>query len=382
MGHYFPIPLNYYDYLKRRCSSLFPYVEKELAYLKEKGQSGPFQYENEYATYAKDYLKAETEAFAAHMFDTFAEHYGEHKAKEMLPEFLKSKDMEQAFHSFEMNYTIVVNFVLHGKKTFYIFPNIYEHLAQTSIDTDCELARLPFPNCQLVYDSSQAIDLLYQTGGHSPRTYDGAISVFASEVIEKGERKLFLNVLHADNHMVHYGIRRQLLLREKWTLEQALRTDWLKINPESENDTPFSIPDETFYTSGLNFFRSIVNTILYLGSNDPDLVEQLSPYRQLEERLAMAKSREKRKDIKGEMKRTSRVDYILVGRNIPRLMPPEAGSSVDKHREINVRFIVRGHWRNQPCGPGNSLRRPVWIRPHYKGPEISEIIKNRPYVVS
>ena len=33
-----------------------------------------------------------------------------------------------------------------------------------------------------------------------------------------------------------------------------------------------------------------------------------------------------------------------------------------------VRFPVRGHWRNQPCGPGRTLRRPVFVAPHIKGP--------------
>jgi hypothetical protein len=33
------------------------------------------------------------------------------------------------------------------------------------------------------------------------------------------------------------------------------------------------------------------------------------------------------------------------------------------------RWIVSGHWRSQPYGPASSLRRPVWIAPHIKGPE-------------
>ncbi|MEU4224367.1 hypothetical protein AB0F17_08740 [Nonomuraea sp. NPDC026600] len=32
-------------------------------------------------------------------------------------------------------------------------------------------------------------------------------------------------------------------------------------------------------------------------------------------------------------------------------------------------WVVRGHWRQQPYGPKGSLRRPVWIAPHVKGPE-------------
>jgi hypothetical protein len=32
------------------------------------------------------------------------------------------------------------------------------------------------------------------------------------------------------------------------------------------------------------------------------------------------------------------------------------------------RWLVSGHWRNQPYGPGRSLRRPQWIAPHLAGP--------------
>lgn len=38
-------------------------------------------------------------------------------------------------------------------------------------------------------------------------------------------------------------------------------------------------------------------------------------------------------------------------------------------REFTVRWMVRGHWRNQPYGPGRSRRRPTSINPHVKGPD-------------
>lgn len=41
------------------------------------------------------------------------------------------------------------------------------------------------------------------------------------------------------------------------------------------------------------------------------------------------------------------------------------GSQVEWAR----RWIVRGHWRQQPCGPASSLRRITWIDPFVKGPE-------------
>jgi hypothetical protein len=36
---------------------------------------------------------------------------------------------------------------------------------------------------------------------------------------------------------------------------------------------------------------------------------------------------------------------------------------------VAVRYVVRGHWRNQAWGPGRALRRPVWIHTHIRGPD-------------
>jgi hypothetical protein len=37
-------------------------------------------------------------------------------------------------------------------------------------------------------------------------------------------------------------------------------------------------------------------------------------------------------------------------------------------------WVVEGHWRWQPCGPGRSERRLIWIAPHIKGPDGAPLI--------
>lgn len=39
------------------------------------------------------------------------------------------------------------------------------------------------------------------------------------------------------------------------------------------------------------------------------------------------------------------------------------------------RWLVRGYWRQQACGPGRALRRPVFVAPHVKGPEGSPMVE-------
>lgn len=43
---------------------------------------------------------------------------------------------------------------------------------------------------------------------------------------------------------------------------------------------------------------------------------------------------------------------------------------------IACRFTVRGHWRNQACGKRGADRKPVWIKPHWKGPRDGERISH------
>jgi hypothetical protein len=38
-------------------------------------------------------------------------------------------------------------------------------------------------------------------------------------------------------------------------------------------------------------------------------------------------------------------------------------------RVYTARWLVRGHWRNQACGPARSERKHIFIEPHWKGPE-------------
>jgi len=54
-------------------------------------------------------------------------------------------------------------------------------------------------------------------------------------------------------------------------------------------------------------------------------------------------------------------------------MASEAALGKTKHAlpgwHVRVRFVVRGHWRNQPHGEGRQERKRIWIQPFWKGPE-------------
>lgn len=50
------------------------------------------------------------------------------------------------------------------------------------------------------------------------------------------------------------------------------------------------------------------------------------------------------------------------------LRRPAGGGGEAAGRDYCHQWLVRGHWRNQPVGPGRSEIRPVWVSPHVKGP--------------
>ncbi|SEP54587.1 MULTISPECIES: hypothetical protein [Amycolatopsis] len=56
--------------------------------------------------------------------------------------------------------------------------------------------------------------------------------------------------------------------------------------------------------------------------------------------------------------------------------PPSAPTG----RSVSVRFPVRGFWRDQPFGQGRSLRKRIWIKRHWRGPEDAPV-RIRPVVI-
>ncbi|MDU0295108.1 hypothetical protein NUG22_38420, partial [Saccharothrix longispora] len=84
--------------------------------------------------------------------------------------------------------------------------------------------------------------------------------------------------------------------------------------------------------------------------------EQATPNRRLQRREAR------------DGVRTSDVRIVHVHRR-HRDKPTDNQPTSTGERQYTVRWLVRGHWRNQPHGPDRSLRRLVWINPQIRGPQ-------------
>jgi hypothetical protein len=76
---------------------------------------------------------------------------------------------------------------------------------------------------------------------------------------------------------------------------------------------------------------------------------------------------------RGERRRAARngraapvVQLVDVARSHRRAVHDDDGG---EHRHVTVRYAVTGHWRRQAYGEGRKYRRPVWIAPHWRGPD-------------
>jgi len=214
------------------------------------------------------------------------------------------------------------------------------------------------------------------------------ISVFVTLLppdFEYSYRRLMICSWHTKKTSTIYQMqKRELCLHSDWDLESVLRTNWDDNVSKGED---FS-SDDKFYTDGLLFYRIVLNSILYLSSDHAETAQKLSPKQELLKQSEQISSRPKRKKATFAASLHSELDFIDVGVSIAS-MRDIASSGDDKGDErlekiagqkLLKRLMVRGHWRNQPYGPGQALRRLKWIMPYYKGPDIGELI-NKPYIV-
>lgn len=386
----------YYDVLLKRDPIMIDFVRKDIAEIKE--GSGPFGSSDDYSRYFEDYLADVIERITDDMklrlysmgiTDSI-------EAENYIRQFHSSSEFKKLLYAKHSDYLTLTNFELFGKKTFHVSSNLVEHLAHTNLEVDSELLRLPFDSCLFVFGAKTAVNAFhaFEDDG-SFVDINTPISVFAHSLpAEEGERKILFACWHANHKRSYSFVKRELLIRKSWNIDQTLKTDWDDIYSETGEPDVVTInevifgkkgEDKVFYEKGLMFFRILINTILYLSSSQPDLIGKLSPHDDLNAKLFSLKSKAKIKKVKKQIAETSQLDYMEVGENLPPIVVDKNQVSKTRGKSVNPtisgkRFIVRGHWRNQVCGENQLERKLTWIKPYYKGPEMAELV-NKQYVV-
>jgi hypothetical protein len=123
--------------------------------------------------------------------------------------------------------------------------------------------------------------------------------------------------------------------------------------------------------------RVVLGLILYLQSEHPLLRSVPAPS---SVDTGVIRNPAKRRRAEHANERMSRVSYFYVGGERPE-RPGEPASGGASGRRLDHQVWVTGHWKEQPFGPRNALRRHQWIRPYLKGPDMAEAAQLRVGVV-
>jgi hypothetical protein len=389
------LPLTHYDHIKKLRPEMWDYLDQELEHLQQIGWQGSVSTVDDIDSQSyTPCLKFLTDKFYRDIADSTG-----FPVEMVAAEMKGSQDMALLLHTLNHDYHNILNFELAGKKTFHFNDNLTDHLLATELNIDAELVRPPFDTSLFLFSAPSAIEAAYAFLGHQARPEDfrHPLSVFVTSLPDKNNpewRKILMCGSHWRGNQMVFLIKREVAIRPGWKLEDALRTDWEKLGDAagegvylSADGTTRPTDDAEFYTDGLALFRLILNAALYLGSSDPDIIERCSGRPAALRRAKSIKSATQAKKARQEAKKESELDYASVGESVTPIYVRKGGAStqgpegVGGFREYASRFIVRGHWRNQPHGPGLSERKLIWIKPYYKGPEMAELV-NRPYVVS
>lgn len=116
--------------------------------------------------------------------------------------------------------------------------------------------------------------------------------------------------------------------------------------------------------------RLVVNTIMYLTSESPDIQAQMLGPSEEDRRRAKAGTGADRRRLKDL---ALPVSYFKVGAkydtDVYRNMPVDKDANT-----LSKRHPVSGHWKKQALGPGRTMREMRWIEPYWRGPDWAEIV--------
>lgn len=374
MNKKYKLPLNHYDYIKQNSGWLTDLADDEANTLGAKYKSI-----TNIDTVDSDFKEQLKNIMEANYYNNAAEY----KAVGL---------------SYTMAYHAVLNFAISGKKVFYPTENLIEQLSETELSVDSGTIETPFPTCLFVYQGKKARELFERQINKDPSKpfnipLETPISVFVTlgPKNDDGQRSLILMSYISDvANRIHYAtVKRELILEEGRTLEQALATDWKierakagleEIKPltlgEGLSQTRIGIEAESFYTDGLQYYRLVLNTILYLSSESADTKDVISAQQSILDEAKSIKQPSKRKSQEKFAKKFSPLPYILIGEHVG---PIEDRSAGDKGSHAS-RVLVRGHYKSQAHGPQRASRKRLWIAPYFRGPDMGELV-SKPYVV-
>lgn len=159
------------------------------------------------------------------------------------------------------------------------------------------------------------------------------------------------------------GSRSLREMAEQTEILEARPGDWFNQEREYDPDRDTGSKPEAVATTGRMLLRFVLGCLLELDAERGSIAKVRGVARGKFARKIARKQREPSAWI-FKLTRSVRVDC--------RAFVCEA-SQRGEHLAKTVQSLVRGHWKNQPYGPGGSGRKFIHIEPYWRGPEDAPI---------
>jgi len=125
-------------------------------------------------------------------------------------------------------------------------------------------------------------------------------------------------------------------------------------------------------------FTFVTKAVLYINGANADVYwNQEANHDQIRSQLLRVQDAGKRRKLAQQLSKR-KGSYLVGHKIIISREEHEYHENVKKGLwKVGYRFVVQGHFRNQPCGTGNLERKIIFINPFYKGPEYAETINSQ-----
>lgn len=276
-----------------------------------------------------------------------------HAVARMRGGFLSDDDVQEV-----LRIMVQYNYIQAGKKDFYIYEDLVPMLRDTDLP-DILTTEIKFP--------FEAFSLVFKQGAIRGRG-EKMDHIFVS----CPDGKTMSGFLASDNADAVPIFMANLLPA---TTLAEFADSYPEIAPGSAK--------KPLTQSARDAMHLVFNLLIYINCENADVQRDMDEVYRLRKKLSEfsgPKKTRKQKVLEQQYAKAKKRYVYLVGKGIHADVAYGVRAVSEEGRKVLKRFRVRGHFRNQPCGPGRSLVKRRWIKPYWKGPDLAELI-NSGYVV-
>lgn len=256
-----------------------------------------------------------------------------------------------------------------GENTYEVSSGLGDRLAHTEVrGLTTDDIRLPFPNIYIIVPPEAGLKISHRASGE--HVCNG---FYVTEDMNGGRGRTWrLLAMGASNNaedpfddaLFHFS----MTLPEGQDLDETLmqqeeRSSITATKARAESSRDF------YRKTWRDLFRFVLNVVLYITYPDArkEYVIGNSEARRLIEQMGKhPKGSNKYERARERLKEIQQQRRVYLGRGLEPLT--ESDGVGTPHGPLTIRVRVQGHWKSQPYGPNNSLRKIIWREPFWRGP--------------